>query len=73
MDTCTKEEAHWAIQRCKGLVTIHYKLSNEGKETIFNFTTDKLFFFYYSFGTFQTHKLQLSITVKTGLLTPVHK
>ncbi|XP_077304906.1 caspase recruitment domain-containing protein 11 [Lithobates pipiens] len=30
MDSCTKEEAHWAIQRCKGLVTVHYKLNNEG-------------------------------------------
>nr|DBA20182.1 TPA: hypothetical protein GDO54_015898 [Pyxicephalus adspersus] len=30
MDTCTKEEAHWAIQRCKGMVTLHYKLNTEG-------------------------------------------
>ncbi|CAI9604478.1 unnamed protein product, partial [Staurois parvus] len=30
MDSCTKEEAHWAIQRCKGLVAVHYKLNTEG-------------------------------------------
>ncbi|XP_018422292.1 PREDICTED: caspase recruitment domain-containing protein 11 [Nanorana parkeri] len=30
MERCTKEEAHWAIQRCKGLVIVQYKLNNEG-------------------------------------------
>ncbi|KAM3917037.1 caspase recruitment domain-containing protein 11 [Leptodactylus fuscus] len=30
MDVCTKEEAHWTIQRCKGPITVHYKLNEEG-------------------------------------------
>ncbi|MEE6497740.1 hypothetical protein FKM82_002830 [Ascaphus truei] len=30
LDTCTKEEAHWTIQRCKGPVTVHYKSNQEG-------------------------------------------
>ncbi|XP_075686138.1 caspase recruitment domain-containing protein 11 [Rhinoderma darwinii] len=30
MDGCTKEEAHWTIQRCKGPVSVHYKLNDEG-------------------------------------------
>ncbi|XP_069839736.1 caspase recruitment domain-containing protein 11 isoform X2 [Dendropsophus ebraccatus] len=30
MDACTKEEAHWTIQRCKGPVTVHYKFNDEG-------------------------------------------
>ncbi|KAM8934169.1 caspase recruitment domain-containing protein 11 [Pelodytes ibericus] len=30
MDTCTKEEAHWTIQRCKGQVIVHYKSNAEG-------------------------------------------
>ncbi|XP_037669570.1 caspase recruitment domain-containing protein 11 isoform X3 [Choloepus didactylus] len=30
LDTCTKEEAHWTIQRCSGLVTLHYKVNHEG-------------------------------------------
>ena len=25
LDACTKEEAHWTIQRCSGPVTLHYK------------------------------------------------
>ncbi|XP_075036000.1 caspase recruitment domain-containing protein 11 isoform X2 [Mixophyes fleayi] len=29
LDTCTKEEAHWTIQRCKGQVTVHYKSNEE--------------------------------------------
>uniref|UniRef100_A0A6I8S7J1 Caspase recruitment domain family member 11 n=1 Tax=Xenopus tropicalis TaxID=8364 RepID=A0A6I8S7J1_XENTR len=29
-DSCTKEEAHWTIQRCNGLITIHYRLNKEG-------------------------------------------
>lgn len=33
LDTCTKEEVHWAIQRCSGPVTLHYKLNQEGKAT----------------------------------------
>ncbi|CAH2306725.1 caspase recruitment domain-containing 11 [Pelobates cultripes] len=30
LDTCTKEEAHWTIQRCKGTVTVHFKSNSEG-------------------------------------------
>ncbi|XP_071976920.1 caspase recruitment domain-containing protein 11 [Engystomops pustulosus] len=30
MDVSTKEEAHWAMQRCKGPITVHYKLNEEG-------------------------------------------
>ncbi|KAM5301260.1 caspase recruitment domain-containing protein 11 isoform 2-T6 [Glossophaga mutica] len=30
LDTCTKEEAHWSIQRCSGPVTLHYKVNQEG-------------------------------------------
>ncbi|XP_056390314.1 caspase recruitment domain-containing protein 11 [Hyla sarda] len=30
MDACTKEEAHWTIQRCKGPVTVQYKVNEEG-------------------------------------------
>lgn len=30
MDTCTKEEAHWTIQRCSGPITLHYKVNQEG-------------------------------------------
>ncbi|XP_066433343.1 caspase recruitment domain-containing protein 11 [Eleutherodactylus coqui] len=30
MEACTKEEAHWTIQRCKGPVTVHYKGNDEG-------------------------------------------
>uniref|UniRef100_A0A2K6FNP1 Caspase recruitment domain family member 11 n=1 Tax=Propithecus coquereli TaxID=379532 RepID=A0A2K6FNP1_PROCO len=30
LDTCTKEEAHWTIQRCSGPVTLHYKVNQEG-------------------------------------------
>ncbi|XP_028913980.1 caspase recruitment domain-containing protein 11 isoform X2 [Ornithorhynchus anatinus] len=30
LDTCTKEEAHWTIQRCNGPVTLHYKSNHEG-------------------------------------------
>ncbi|XP_041432488.1 caspase recruitment domain-containing protein 11 isoform X2 [Xenopus laevis] len=29
LDSCTKEEAHWSIQRCNGSVTIHYRLNME--------------------------------------------
>lgn len=31
LDTCTKEEAHWTIQRCSGPVTLHYKVNQEGE------------------------------------------
>ncbi|XP_054851246.1 caspase recruitment domain-containing protein 11 [Eublepharis macularius] len=30
LDTCTKEELHWIIQRCSGPVTLHCKLNHEG-------------------------------------------
>ncbi|CAM5142970.1 unnamed protein product [Eretmochelys imbricata] len=30
LDTCTKEEAHWTIQRCSGSVTLQYKPNHEG-------------------------------------------
>uniref|UniRef100_A0A8D0GCI1 Caspase recruitment domain-containing protein 11 n=1 Tax=Sphenodon punctatus TaxID=8508 RepID=A0A8D0GCI1_SPHPU len=30
LDTCTKEEVHWIIQRCSGPVTLHYKSNHEG-------------------------------------------
>ncbi|XP_074170087.1 caspase recruitment domain-containing protein 11 isoform X2 [Rhinolophus sinicus] len=30
LETCTKEEAHWTIQRCSGPVTLHYKVNQEG-------------------------------------------
>ncbi|KAF7469514.1 Hypothetical predicted protein [Marmota monax] len=30
LDACTKEEARWTIQRCSGLVTLHYKVNQEG-------------------------------------------
>uniref|UniRef100_A0A8D0E3Y9 Caspase recruitment domain-containing protein 11 n=1 Tax=Salvator merianae TaxID=96440 RepID=A0A8D0E3Y9_SALMN len=30
LDTCTKEEAHWIIQRCSGPVMLHCKANHEG-------------------------------------------
>ncbi|XP_067238533.1 caspase recruitment domain-containing protein 11 isoform X3 [Chanodichthys erythropterus] len=30
LDTCTKEEAHWTLQRCSGQVHLHYKLNHDG-------------------------------------------
>ncbi|XP_051488555.1 caspase recruitment domain-containing protein 11 isoform X2 [Apus apus] len=30
LDTCTKEEVHWTIQRCSGPVTLQYKSNHEG-------------------------------------------
>ncbi|GAB0196554.1 caspase recruitment domain-containing protein 11 [Grus japonensis] len=30
LDTCTKEEVHWTIQRCGGPVTLQYKSNHEG-------------------------------------------
>uniref|UniRef100_A0A8C0L9I0 Caspase recruitment domain-containing protein 11 n=1 Tax=Canis lupus dingo TaxID=286419 RepID=A0A8C0L9I0_CANLU len=30
LDTCTKEEVHWTIQRCSGSVTLYYKVNQEG-------------------------------------------
>ncbi|KAI4551855.1 hypothetical protein MJT46_018107 [Ovis ammon polii x Ovis aries] len=30
LEACTKEEAHWTIQRCSGPVTLHYKVNQEG-------------------------------------------
>nr|KAF6347964.1 caspase recruitment domain family member 11 [Myotis myotis] len=34
LDSCTKEEAHWTIQRCSGPVTLHYKANQEGYRTL---------------------------------------
>lgn len=31
LEACTKEEAHWTIQRCSGPVTLHYKVNQEGE------------------------------------------
>ncbi|XP_040311568.1 caspase recruitment domain-containing protein 11 [Herpailurus yagouaroundi] len=31
LETCTKEEVHWTIQRCSGPVTLHYKVNQEGE------------------------------------------
>lgn len=31
LDSCTKEEVHWTIQRCSGPVTLHYKANPEGE------------------------------------------
>ncbi|XDV12724.1 hypothetical protein PO909_001319 [Leuciscus waleckii] len=30
LDTCTKEEAHWTLQRCTGQVHLHYKSNHDG-------------------------------------------
>ncbi|KAM9209318.1 caspase recruitment domain-containing protein 11 [Dugong dugon] len=30
LETCTKEEARWTIQRCSGPITLHYKVNHEG-------------------------------------------
>ncbi|KAI2666104.1 Caspase recruitment domain-containing protein 11 [Labeo rohita] len=30
LDTCTKEEAHWTLQRCTGEVHLHYKHNYDG-------------------------------------------
>ncbi|XP_075384728.1 caspase recruitment domain-containing protein 11 [Tenrec ecaudatus] len=30
LDSCTKEEARWTLQRCSGPVTLHYKVNHEG-------------------------------------------
>ncbi|VFV22789.1 caspase recruitment domain-containing [Lynx pardinus] len=30
LETCTKEEVHWTVQRCSGPVTLHYKVNQEG-------------------------------------------
>ncbi|XP_060753355.1 caspase recruitment domain-containing protein 11 isoform X1 [Tachysurus vachellii] len=30
LDTCTQEEAHWTLQRCTGLVQLHYRSNFEG-------------------------------------------
>lgn len=30
LDTCTKEEARWTLQRCSGPITLHYKVNHEG-------------------------------------------
>ncbi|KAK2916583.1 hypothetical protein Q8A67_000957 [Cirrhinus molitorella] len=30
LDTCTKEEAHWTLQRCTGKVHLHYKHNYDG-------------------------------------------
>uniref|UniRef100_A0A8C2E0L6 Caspase recruitment domain-containing protein 11-like n=1 Tax=Cyprinus carpio TaxID=7962 RepID=A0A8C2E0L6_CYPCA len=30
LDTCTKEEAHWTLQRCTGQVHLHYKSNYDG-------------------------------------------
>ncbi|XP_063090166.1 caspase recruitment domain-containing protein 11 isoform X2 [Cavia porcellus] len=34
LDTCTKEEARWTIQRCSGPVTLHYKVNHEGYQRL---------------------------------------
>ncbi|XP_023569199.1 caspase recruitment domain-containing protein 11 isoform X1 [Octodon degus] len=34
LDTCTKEEARWTIQRCSGPVTLHYKVNHEGYQKL---------------------------------------
>ncbi|XP_006859844.1 PREDICTED: caspase recruitment domain-containing protein 11 [Chrysochloris asiatica] len=34
LDSCTKEEAHWTIQRCSGPVTLHYKVNHEGYQKL---------------------------------------
>ncbi|XP_072532467.1 caspase recruitment domain-containing protein 11 [Salminus brasiliensis] len=30
LDTCTQEEAHWTLQRCTGLIQLHYRCNFEG-------------------------------------------
>ncbi|XP_026860802.2 caspase recruitment domain-containing protein 11 isoform X1 [Electrophorus electricus] len=30
LDTCTQEEAHWTLQRCTGMVQLHYRCNFEG-------------------------------------------
>ncbi|XP_013923910.1 PREDICTED: caspase recruitment domain-containing protein 11-like [Thamnophis sirtalis] len=34
LDTCTKEEIHWTIQRCSGPVTLHCKPNHEGYQKL---------------------------------------
>ncbi|EPQ18392.1 Caspase recruitment domain-containing protein 11 [Myotis brandtii] len=34
LDSCTKEEAHWTIQRCSGPVTLHYKANQEAQQLL---------------------------------------
>ncbi|KAG9349811.1 hypothetical protein JZ751_026164 [Albula glossodonta] len=31
LDTCTKEEAHWTLQRCSGLIKLHFRANKDGK------------------------------------------
>ncbi|XP_062341391.1 caspase recruitment domain-containing protein 11 isoform X3 [Osmerus eperlanus] len=30
LDTCTKEEAHWTLQRCSGSMQLHYRVNYDG-------------------------------------------
>ncbi|XP_046893462.1 caspase recruitment domain-containing protein 11 isoform X2 [Hypomesus transpacificus] len=30
LDTCTKEEAHWTLQRCSGPMQLHYRVNYDG-------------------------------------------
>ncbi|XP_044289733.1 caspase recruitment domain-containing protein 11 isoform X3 [Varanus komodoensis] len=42
LDTCTKEEAHWIIQRCSGPVTLHCKSNLEGYRKLLSEMEDGL-------------------------------
>ncbi|KAM5229241.1 caspase recruitment domain-containing protein 11 [Ctenodactylus gundi] len=42
LDTCTKEEARWTIQRCSGPVTLHYKVNHEGYQQLLRDMEDGL-------------------------------
>lgn len=42
LDTSTKEEAHWTLQRCTGQVHLHYKLNNDGECTESGFFQEKI-------------------------------
>ncbi|KAG7491962.1 hypothetical protein MATL_G00009490 [Megalops atlanticus] len=30
LDTCTKEEAHWTLQRCSGMIKLHFRANFDG-------------------------------------------
>uniref|UniRef100_A0A671RIX2 Caspase recruitment domain-containing protein 11-like n=1 Tax=Sinocyclocheilus anshuiensis TaxID=1608454 RepID=A0A671RIX2_9TELE len=40
LDTCTKEEAHWTLQRCTGQVHLHYKSNYDGYRRLLKDTED---------------------------------
>uniref|UniRef100_A0A8V0Z729 Caspase recruitment domain-containing protein 11 n=1 Tax=Gallus gallus TaxID=9031 RepID=A0A8V0Z729_CHICK len=42
LDTCTKEEVHWTIQRCHGPVTLQYKSNHEGYRKLLSELEDGL-------------------------------